>query len=310
MSSRSPDLEKRIVVLGAGRPLADAVVQRLAAESRDVSPVFLEGDKVTGNATRTAGLSVVDPAKTESIAQACRGAGTIFSCIEPDFSSQRAWTEYSSNIVYAAIEVGALLTFASHLRNSESDNTTLESDIVNAHQSELTKTVVARMPQLFGRGVINPLWKLIYNAVLSGKRAHWVGDPNVQRSLLDVEDAAGAMIELAGSPGAHGRAWNIANPETVSGRRFAELTFAAKGLEPKVGSWGRGILLTGGPLSSDSRDVLKMPYDYYSPFVLSGEEFSRAFPSFRFTPPQESISKGLVWFEGHRQGSPRHRSAR
>ncbi len=289
--------EGRDVVLGAGRPLGDAVVQKLASHSRKLTAVILEGDAKNVNAVGSFEEARADPTKSESIAQACSEAGTIFDCYDPDYASLKAWPEITSNIVYASIQVNVPLVFASHLRNSESDNSALEDEVLRAHRSGLTGTVVARLPQLFGRRVINPLWKLIYDSVIAGKKAHWVGDPSVPRSLLDVDDAASAMVQLAGNPSAYGRAWNIASPEPITGRKFAELAFRAVGLEPNVGSWGRGIVLTGGLLSSDAWDVLKLPYDYYSPFVLDGMEFMGAFPSARFTAPQDSISNGLEWYK-------------
>jgi hypothetical protein len=293
---------KQNVVLGAERPLGDAVVQRLVAESTKVKAVVLEEDVSTIPAPDTAERLVVDPMNAESIAQVCRGAGVVFDCYEPNYGSlQKAWPVFSSNIIYAAIEVGVPLVFVSHLRNRELENSRLEEEVLRANQSGLTKTVVGRVPQLIGKRVINPLWRLVYDSVLAGKKAHWVGNPDVRRSLLDVEDAARALIHLGGSPAAFGRAWSIANPETISGRRFAELAFRARGLEPNVGSWGRGIVLTGGPLSSDAFGVLKMPYDYYSAFVLDGKEFCGAFPSFQFTPLGESVSNGLAWYEEWRR---------
>ena len=285
------------VVFGAGSPLGDTVVRELISESKQVTAVFLEKAAVSTEVPDSVEKVRLDPSKTEGIAQACRGAGAIYGCCDPGYGSlQKLWPVYTSNLVYAAIEVNALLVFASHVNNSESDNATIEGEILNAHLSNLTSTVVARVPQLYGRRIINPLWKLIYDSVLAGKKAHWVGNPDVPRSLLDVEDAARAMVCLAGSPRSYGKGWNVANPEHITGRKFAELAFRAVGREPNVGSWGRGILLTGGPLSSDARDVLKMPYDYYSPFVLDGTEFAEAFPSFRFQTPEESISKGVAWY--------------
>jgi nucleoside-diphosphate-sugar epimerase len=171
----------------------------------------------------------------------------------------------------------------------------MEGEILSAHQSDLVPTAVVRLPQLIGVRVINPLWKLIYDSVLSGKKAHWVGDSKVPRSFLDVEDAARAMVLLAENDQSQGRVWNIAGPEAITGSQFIEFAFRAMGREPKIGSWGRGVFLTGA-LSSEAREMTHMPYDYYSSFVLEGNEFAETFPSFRFATPDESVSKGIEWY--------------
>src|SRR5712692_4866088 len=282
------------VVLGAESPLGWALTEGLAAESKEVRAVFFRPVKGDHGLPQVQKVGT-DPLKAGSVVDACRGAGIIYDCYEPSYGSKKeVWTQITSNALLAAIEISAPLVFASHLLNSESENASMEGDILRANQSNLVRTVVARLPQLIGTRVLNPLWKVIYDSVLSGKKAHWVGDSKVPRSFLDVEDASKAMVFLAESPQTHGRAWNIAGPEAITGNQFIELAFMAVGREPKVGSWGRGVVLTGA-LSSDARAMASMPYDYYSSFILEGTEFAQTFPSLRFSTPEESISRGIGW---------------
>ncbi|HEV2226897.1 MAG TPA: hypothetical protein VGR56_08880, partial [Nitrososphaerales archaeon] len=142
---------------------------------------------------------------------------------------------------------------------------------------------------------VNPLWKVIYDSVLSGKKAHWVGDSKVPRSFLDVEDGAGAMVLLGENAQCRGRAWNISGKEAITGTQFIKMAFRAVGREPKVGSWGRGVFLTG-VLSSEAREMTHMQYDYYSSFILDGKEFAETFPSFTFATPDDSVSRGIAWY--------------
>jgi hypothetical protein len=283
------------VVLGAESPLGWVLAERLAGDSKEVRAVFLE--RVTGDyGLPQAQKVVIDALKAGNVVEACKGAGIIYDCYEPNYSSRKeVWTQVTSNALLASIEISAPLVFASHLLNSESENASMEGEILRAHQSNLVRTVVARIPQLIGIRVVNPLWKVIYDSVLSGKKAHWVGDSKVSRSFLDVEDAASAMVLLGKNIQFQGRAWNISGPEAMTGTQFIELAFRAVGREPKVGSWGRGVFLTG-VLSSEAREMTHMQYDYYSPFILEGNEFAEAFPSFRFATPDESVSKGIEWY--------------
>lgn len=284
------------VVLGAEGPLGLVLAEGLASESKEVRAVFLE--RVTGDyGLPQVQKVVIDALKAGNVVEACKGAGIIYDCYEPNYASRKeVWAQVTSNVLLASIEVSAPLIFASHLLNSELENATMEGDILRAHQSNLVPTVVARLPQLIGARVINPLWKMIYDSVLSGKKAHWVGDSKVPRSFLDVEDAARAIILLAENAPTQGRAWNIAGPEAITGNKFIELAFRAIGREPKVGSWGRGVFLTGA-LSSEAREMTRMPYDYYSSFILEGNEFAETFASFQFATPDESVSKGIEWYK-------------
>jgi len=285
------------VVLGVERPLGRVLVDKLLSDSKRVRAVYLERQAGGELPIPDAQTVVIDPAEAFNVTEACNGASVVYDCFEPNYSTwKRAWPQVTSNVVLSAIEVSATLVFASHLLNAEAENERQEAEVLRASNSGLVRTVVARMPQFIGMRVMNPLWKLIYDAVLAGKKAHWVGDPDVPRSYLDVEDAASAMVKLAESPGLSGKAWGVASPESLTGRQFIELAFRAVNRKPDVGSWGRGIVLTGGLLASDARQVLKMPYDYYTPFQLNGRDLAEALPSLHFTPPEMSLAKGIGWY--------------
>ena len=288
---------KLAVVLGAERPLGRVMVDTLVSESKEVRAVYLERKAAEQGAIPGTQTILVDPAEAFNVTEVCTGANVVYDCYEPNYSDwKQVWPRVTSNVALAAIEVGATLVFASHLLKSESDNERQEAEVLRANSSGLIRSVVARLPQLTGVRVMNPLWKLIYDSVLAGKKAHWIGNPDVPRSLLDVEDAARAMIQLAAAPQLSGKAFDIASPSSITGREFIEIAFEAVGRTPNVGSWGRGIVLTGGLLASDAREVLKMPYDYYSAFELNGKDFAEAVPSFYYTPPERSISKGIQWY--------------
>jgi len=292
------------VVLGVERPLGRVLVELLVSESKQVRAVYLERETDNQGPIPGAQTVIIDPAEAFNVTEACRGANVVYDCYEPNYSAwKQTWPRVTSNSVLAAIEAGATLVFASHLLNSEIENERQEAEVLRAHSSKLIGTVVVRIPQLIGVRVLNPLWKLIYDSVLAGKKAHWVGDPEIPRSFLDVEDAARALIQLADSPQLCGRTWEVASPESITGRHFIELAFEAVGHKPDVGSWGRGIVLTGGLLASDARQVLKMPYDYYTAFELNGKDFAEAVPSFYFTPPEKSVQSGILWYKENSFGT-------
>jgi nucleoside-diphosphate-sugar epimerase len=290
------ELDGTHVVVGAGGALGAAVVEILAAGSRRVKALlFDDSDRITTNGIEAV---VVDPFEPESIADASRGATVVYDCFEPTYASwKKSYKEVTGNITLATIQLEARAVFASHLISTAADNERSEREVLDAQGSGLSRTAVARFPQLFGRGVINPLYKQIFDAAIDGKKAHWVGDLDVRRSFLDVEDAARAMLVLAENDKSFGRAWNVASPSGLSGREFIELAFKAVGNEPKVGKWGRGIVMTGSLLAPATRSILEMPYDYYAPFSLDGTEFAEAFPAFSYSEAQRTMEKSLDWYK-------------
>jgi len=108
------------------------------------------------------------------------------------------------------------------------------------------------------------------------------------------------MVQLAETPALCGKTWEVASPESITGRQFIGFAFKAVNRKPEVGRWGRGIVLAGGLLASDAREVLKMPYDYRAPFQLNGRDFADALPTFHFTPSEVSLAKGIGWYRSKR----------
>ena len=286
------------VVMGTARPLGRAVLEELAAAGSRVRGVALDEAAVEGPLPASVEIVAADPLETGSLVRACKEGEMVYDCFEPSHSNwKRAFREATGNVLLASIEAGADLILANHLVAEEGENASIENDLFNAHQSNLNRTLVARMPQLYGPRVVNRLWQGIFESAALGKTAHWMGDPDVTRSLLYVGDAASKMILLGRSVWAYGRAWNLSGPAPISGRAFIEHAFRAANREPNVGRWGRGVMLTGRLLSSDAKGFLELPYNYYAPFVLDGSEFMEAFPSVPYTPHDEAIAKTYRWFE-------------
>ncbi len=221
----------------------------------------------------------------------------IFNCFE---SQDREWARLSadmtSKLLATAIQAGARYVLTSHLFLSETDNQAAEHDALNTHASKLAATVIARLPQMYGPGISNPLFTQIFEAVASGKKAHWIGSLDTPHSFLYVQDAASAVVLLAESDAAYGNAWNIAGPGPLTGREFIELAFGAANKEKRIGVWGRGIILTASLLDSRARALLGIPYDYYSPFIIDGDAFVQAFPSFAYTSHEAAMVSTFEWF--------------
>jgi nucleoside-diphosphate-sugar epimerase len=286
------------VVIGAEGGLGSAVVGALLKESLKVRAVNLA--QRSADAQPIEGVETVsaDPLRPDSLANACRGAYTIYDCYEPAY---KKWQELTANVgsrlVSTSIDNGAIFVLVSHLVLKETDNVKLENEVIAANQSRLTRTVAVRVPQLYGPGVVNALWQMIFESASKGKKAHWMGDSRVPRSYLYVKDAAAGIVLLGRSLWGHGRVWTMAGPPPLTGRRFIELAFAAAGKEPRIGTWGRGVVLTGSLLASDSKALLALPYDYYAPFAVDGSEFTTAFPSWKYTSHEEAIKQTFDWYE-------------
>ena len=286
------------VVIDVTGDLGGAIATELAAGPSRVKGVILGNSSPVRPIPESVELVKVDPEISGSIAGVCKGAETVYDCYEPGPSDAKdAMHRMSQQALSASIESGAGLVVASHLVNSPDDNLRAETAVLRAHSAGLVRAMVVRLPQLYGPWVVNGLWETIFTSVAKKNKAHWMGDPSVKRSLLYIEDAATMVALLGKSLWAYGRTWTLPGPEALDGNEFMTTAFKVAGLEPRIGHWGRGIMLTGSILGADSKKMLSLPYDFYAPFVLADRDFLESFPSVRFTPHEKAILDTLKWFE-------------
>ncbi len=291
-------------VVGASSPLGAQVVDRLLGVGARVRAVSFGAQSALPKDGRLES-SVAATVDGHGLSEALRGSERVYDCYEPPYADWRGHLrEVTSNVLSASIEVGCSLVVASPLLNSMNENLPLEQDVISAHRSNLIRTCVARMPQLYGPSVRNALWDQVFANASAGRRAYWLGNPNVQRSLLYVADAADGLVSMGEGRGAFGEVWNLSGPGPITGREFIGLAFAAAGKEPKIGHWGRGIMLTGSLLSRDSKAYLKLPYDYYSPFVMDRPDPAAEGSTAGYTPHETAVAKTMKWYSSE-QGPKR-----
>jgi len=292
---------KFCAVVGATLPLGALLTRRLVAEGRAVSALVLNADRAQDILPKGVSIVEIEPTRT-GIQDGCEGAEVIFDLFEPStVKQQKVAAETASAVLLAAIRGRAKVIMASHLFLSEKDNKAMEKEAMATHWSNFAKVAVARFPQLFGPEVKSPLLNRVFEEVLSGNKAHWMGRLDVPRSLLYIDDAASAILELEKNDSAFGYIWNVAGPSPMSGKALIDLAFRAAGKDGSAGLWGRGIMLTARLIDSKAKGFLEIPYDYYSSFVIDGSQFAQAFPSFVFTPKEVAVRYSLDWYRERAQ---------
>ncbi len=289
-------MAKLDVVLGATLPLGAQLTRRLVAEGRRVRALVLNADRAQGLLPPSVSLTEIEPTGS-SIQDGCEGAAVIYDLFEPSSLKHKSTAvEAASAVLLAAIQSRAKLVMASHLFRSEDDNKVIERDALATHRSNLARVVIARFPQIYGPEIKNVLFNSVFEEVLTGNKAHWLGRLDVPHSYLYVDDAVAAIQLLERTDSAFGNVWSVPGASPLTGKEFIECAFRAAGKEGAAVVWGRGIMLTGRLLDQKAKAFLDLPYDYYSPFVLDGSAFSQAFPAFEYTASGEGVRKSLQWY--------------
>ncbi len=305
------------VIFGATGGIGSAVVSELVSRGEFVRAVVRDPEEATSMLPEAAGIVRGDALDSESTLAAVRGADVIFDCVNVRYSK---WAELlptiRGNILAAARKTSARLVFPDtvhaygplqeaaatedHPRAASTKKGVLRAEIertlLEADRKGEVRVVIPRYPDFYGPYVLNPTFRPMFEAALSGKTATWPASLNVPHDLVFIEDAAKAAILLAQSPETYGQVWHVPGPGPITGRQFLESVFAAAGATPRIRAVGRGMFKIFGFFIPDAGEMVEMLYQFEKPLVLNGEKFARAFPEFRFTPHAEAIRRTVEWY--------------
>ncbi len=305
------------VVIGATGALGSAIVRRLREEGKLVRAVARDVELANQMLPASAGVVQGDMALKDNVLSSLKGAAVIYHCVNIRYSE---WAKYmpalTANILEGARRANAKLVFPGNVYGygplqsvpAKEDHpqaaTTkkgrvrilMEKMLMDAHGRGQVEVVIPRFPDFYGPFVTNPLMAPIFQAALAGKDASWPGSLDAPHDLIFVEDAARACVLLAGTDDAYGQAWHVPGPGPLTGRQFMEMIFRTAGNPPKVRSLSHLLFRLFGILIPDAGEMVELLYQFEQPMVLDGGKFSRAFPSFQYTPHDEAVRRTVEWY--------------
>ncbi|NIP35213.1 MAG: NAD-dependent epimerase/dehydratase family protein, partial [Thermoplasmata archaeon] len=176
----------------------------------------------------------------------------------------------------------------------------IERQLREANTRGECRTTVARLPDLYGPDVHSRCMRRIFPAVIDGRAVTWPGDLDADREFVHVDDAAAAMVRLAESEVAWGKAWHVPGPGTTSARQFISTAFDEAGNEPDVReAFGVAINMTDR-FTKDAREEKEIFYMFLRPPILDGTSWTKAFSSLPPSRPYEDGLKETVqWWKAH-----------
>lgn len=292
-------------------------MRRLTRGGKPVRAVVRDAGRARQVLPESAEVTVGDATSIESVHAACQDAVTIYHCVNVPY---RKWTavmpSVTDNILAGACEAKASLVFPGNVygygpfqmipateehplaatSKKGQLRITMERKLMDAHKAGKVRVVIPRFPDYYGPNVTNKLVAPIFEAVLAGKQAPWLGKLDVPHDLVYIEDAAAACVLLSTTDSAYGQVWHVPGAGPLTGRQFLEMAFKAAGTKPKVGVVGRGLLRFVGVFVPDAREMIELMYEFEETLVLDGSKFARAFPSFQYTPHEDGIRQTVEWF--------------
>lgn len=309
------------VVVGGTGATGRVIVRQLAARGKRVRAVSRGGRASVPDGVEALTADATDPA---SMREACRGAAVVYHCAMPAFG---AWVELFPPMTEAVIEgaarADAKLVFADDtwmygkpdgpmtedlpyrpVSNKGVLRAWLAEMLMHAHDTGRVRATIGRAGELYGPGVESVLGRNLFGAALGGKRARFVGDPDVPLTPTYIEDFARGLVVLGEREEALGEVWHVPTAEPTTGRLFVRGIFEECGKDAKVGVVGSRAAKALGLFWPAAREGAEILYQFEMPFVVDSGKYARAFndgeaggeAGGEATPYREGIRRTVDWY--------------
>jgi nucleoside-diphosphate-sugar epimerase len=281
---------------------------------------------------RPAGLAdevdwrAADATDTEAATDAAQGALVIYQCLNAAYTDwPRSFPPLQRGVLAAAERTGALLVSLENLygygptggRPMTEDlplaattvkgrtRAAMTQELLAAADAGRVRIAIGRASDFFGAGITTgtTLGERVFANAVAGKRADFIGNPDLPHTYSYVPDIAAGLATLGSDGRAVGGVWHLPGPETVTTRALLELVAGDLGHPVGVRSVPKLAVRALSLFNPMMRELAEMSYEFDEPFVLDTTKYESAFGT-AGTPLATAISTTVAWYQS-RDGTPR-----
>jgi nucleoside-diphosphate-sugar epimerase len=117
----------------------------------------------------------------------------------------------------------------------------------------------------------------VFAHAIAGKRADFVGNPNLAHTYSYVPDIAAGLATLGTDDRAVGEVWHLPGPETTTTRAVLDLVAGEVGHPVDIRSIPNFVMRALGLVNPMMRELAEMAYEFDEPFVLDTTKFQSTF---------------------------------
>jgi nucleoside-diphosphate-sugar epimerase len=300
------------VVFGVGQ-VGRALVAALRDRGLQVRAVSRErpNDLATGIDWWAADAS--DP---DASTKAAKGAAAVYQCLNAPYAQwPQRFPPLQRAVLTAAARNDAVLVSLENLYGYGPTARPLTEDLplaattVNgrtraAMTAELlaaadagdARIVIGRASDFFGAGATeSTLGTHVFANAVAGKRADFLGNPDLLHTYSYVPDIAAGLVTLGTDDRALGQVWHLPGPETVTTRRVLEIIAREVGHSVGVRSVPKLVLRAWRVVSPMMRSLAETAYQFDEPFVLDTTKYRSTFGDVA-TSLDVAVSETVRWY--------------
>jgi nucleoside-diphosphate-sugar epimerase len=179
----------------------------------------------------------------------------------------------------------------------------MTTELLEARDAGRVHIAIGRASDFFGAGVTDgsTLGDRVFGNAVSGRRADFIGDPDLLHTYSYVPDIARGLATLGTDERAVDQVWHLPGPETVTTRHILELIAAEVGHPVDSRSVSKLVLRALGVFNPVLRSMVEMTYQFDQPFLLDTSKYAATFGD-SGTPLPEAIATTVAWFQTRATG--------
>jgi len=302
------------VVFGTGQ-VGSALAAHLAGLGIAVRAVSRNRPATLAGGIDWRAADVTDP---EAAADAAKGASVVYQCVNAPYTQ---WPELfpplQRGVLAAAERTGALLVALENLygygptggRPMTEDlplaattvkgrtRAAMTAELLAAAEAGRVRLAIGRASDFFGPGVTqgSTLGERVFGNALAGRRADFIGNPDLPHTYSYVPDIAAGLATLGTDPRAAGQVWHLPGPQTVTTRALLDLVAGEVGHQVAVRSLPKLAVRALGLVNPMLRELAEMAYEFDQPFILDTSKYESAFGA-AGTPLADAIAATVAWY--------------
>ena len=266
-----------------------------------------------------------DVSDPEAAADAAKGALVIYQCLNAPYTQ---WPErfppLQRGVLAAAERTGALLVSLENVygygptggRPMTEDlplaattvkgrtRAAMTAELLAAAEAGRVRIAIGRASDFFGAGVTqgSTLGERVFGNALAGRRADFIGHPDLPHTYSYVPDIAAGLAILGTDARAAGEVWHLPGPQTVTTRALLDLVAREVGHPVAVRQVPKLVLRALGLVNPVLRGLAETTYQFDQPFVLDTSKYEAAFGA-AGTPLAAAVTATVAWYRT-RPGTP------
>lgn len=165
--------------------------------------------------------------------------------------------------------------------------------LLNEMQQGSLQAMIVRAADFYGPGVsTSVMQETVQKKLQAGKKALWLGNPEVVHTMTYTPDAAKATALLAASPDAFDQIWHLPTHHALlSGKQWVELFAKEMGKPARFFKLSGKAIRLFGLFVPFFRELGEMMYQFDSDYVFHSQKFTDRFPEFQITCPSEGVRR-------------------